>query len=314
MKNNRIALLLGQADEAYQSEFIHGVMKYAFMKGISVCVFSMYIKYQNKKEREYGDSNIYNLINYDLFDGIIILADTIQTPGVEKALEEKIKERFDGPVVAIDTDSKYFFSFWTDGYDSVYALMEHLIEEHGMKDIAYITGRKNHVHSKRRLQAYRDAMAAHGLIVREDRVFYGDFWYTSGNGCADILLRDRENLPEAIMCANDPMAIGFAEEIERRGLSVPGDIAVLGYGTSEEGKKCPKPLTSAYIPAEEYGEYSLDALLKLMDGKKPEEFSYNPRLFIGESCGCKNEEVEMISGVRSTWQTENSEEGLFFDT
>lgn len=311
MKNNRIALLLGQADEAYQSEFIHGVMKYAFMKGISVCVFSMYIKYQNKKEREYGDSNIYNLINYDLFDGIIILSDTIQTPGVEKALEEKIKERFDGPVVAIDTDSKYFFSFWTDGYDSVYALMEHLIVEHGLKDIAYITGRKNHVHSKRRLQAYRDAMAAHGLIVREDRVFYGDFWYTSGNGCADILLRDRENLPEAIMCANDPMAIGFAEEIERRGLSVPGDIAVLGYGTSEEGKKCPKPLTSACIPAEEYGEYSLDALLKLMDGKKTEEFSYNPRLFIGESCGCKNEEVEMISGVRSTWQTENSEEGYF---
>ena len=92
MKNNRIALLLGQADENYQSEFVRGVMTRAFENGVSVLVFSMYIKYQNKKEREFGDTNIYNLINYDLFDGIIILSDTIQTPGVEKTLEERINE------------------------------------------------------------------------------------------------------------------------------------------------------------------------------------------------------------------------------
>ena len=70
MGNRRIALLIGQADESYQNEFMKGVMSHAFEKGYSVCVFSMYIKYQNKKEREIGDSNIYNLINYDLFDEI----------------------------------------------------------------------------------------------------------------------------------------------------------------------------------------------------------------------------------------------------
>ena len=311
MKNNRIALLLGQADENYQSEFVRGVMTRAFENGVSVLVFSMYIKYQNKKEREFGDTNIYNLINYDLFDGIIILSDTIQTPGVEKTLEERINERFAGPVVCVDTDSEFFFSFWTDGYNSVYGLMNHLIEDHGMKDIAYLTGRKNHMHSKRRLEAYKDAMRAHGLEVREDRIFYGDFWYTSGCGCAETLLRDREHLPEAVMCANDCMAIGFAEEMEKRGLSVPRDIAVLGYGTSEEGRTCPKPLTSTYIAAEEYGVYSVDSLLKLMNNEEPERLSFDARLFIGESCGCIEENAPIKLDRRKTWQTHNSEEGYF---
>lgn len=311
MGNRRIALLIGQADESYQNDFIKGVMSCAFEKGYSVCVFSMYIKYQNKKEREIGDSNIYNLINYDLFDGIIILSDTIQTPGVEKGLEEKIKESFSGPVVCIDTDSQYFFSFWTDGYDSVYSLMKHLIEEHGMKDIAYLTGRRNHIHSLRRLDAYKAAMQDHGLEIREDRIFYGDFWYTSGSTCADTLLRDKDNLPEAIMCANDCMAIGFAEEMEKRGLSIPKDIAVVGYGTSDEGKYCPKALTSAFRPAEEYGKYSVASLLKLMNNEEPGRIEYEPQLFIGESCGCRNDDIMPQTSRRTTWQSHDSEEGYF---
>ena len=86
----KIAVLLGQAEEAYQSGFMKGLMERAFECGFDVYAFSMYIKYQNTKEREVGDSNIYNLINYDLFDAVIIMSDVIQTPGVEKEIEEKI--------------------------------------------------------------------------------------------------------------------------------------------------------------------------------------------------------------------------------
>ena len=126
-------------------------------------------------------------------------------------------------------------------------MISHLIEKHGYKDIAYLTGKSWHDHSKKRLQAYRDCMAEHGLEVREDRVFYGDFWYTSGENTADKLIRSGD-LPEAVACANDCMAIGLAEELIHAGLRIPEDIAVIGFDTSDEGQKSPKPLTSAYIP------------------------------------------------------------------
>ena len=258
--NIKLALLLGQAEEPYQKEFIKGVTKQAARYGMITCIFSMFIKYQNSREREIGDSNIYNLINFAEFDGIIILSDTIQTPGVESEIEERVKNWFDGPVVTIDTESPYFYNFWTDGSNAVYDLISHLIDHHGYKDIAYMTGRKNHFHSNKRLEAYRRSMEDHGLQVREDRVFYGDFWYTSGKGCAESLLRNRDDLPEAIAFANDCMAIGFAEEIQRNGLRIPEDIAIVGYGSSDEGLLSPRQLTSAVIPAKYYGEFAVDAI------------------------------------------------------
>ena len=321
MADKKIALLLGQAEENYQQEFMKGVTKQAGLYGYDVCVFAMYIKYQNTKEREIGDSNIYNLINYDLFSGIIILSDTIQTPGVEKSIEEKIRERFDGPVVCVDIDSPYFHSFWTDGYEAVYAEISHLIEEHDITDIAYLTGRRNHVHSQRRLEAYRKALEDHNIQVKENRILYGDFWYTSGAGCAENLLRDRDNLPQAMVCANDCMAIGFASEMEKEGIRIPEDIVVAGYGTSSEGQHCPKSLTSTYIPAQYYGSYSVEIIMAEERGVGIPEQKPSPKIFLGGSCGCDNVVWEngkkihdkgFISyDIRDTWMTDNSEEGYF---
>ena len=82
MSKKKLAVLLGQIEEPYQQDFIEGVNKRAFELGFDVCVFTMFIKYQNNKDREIGDSNIFNLINYSMFDAIIIMSDTIQTPGI----------------------------------------------------------------------------------------------------------------------------------------------------------------------------------------------------------------------------------------
>ena len=308
MTDKKIALILAQADEPYQQQLIRGVMRKASALGYSVVAFSMYIKYQNSRERELGESNIYKLIPLDDFDALIIFSDLIQTPGVEKQLEERLHQEFEGPVVCVDTDSEYFYSFWTDGYDVVYAEISHMIEEHGLKDIAYLTGRKHHMHSRRRLQAYRDAMEAHGLPVDEKRVFYGDFWYTSGTNCGEILLRDREHLPEAIVCANDNMAIGVAEELGKNGVAIPGDIRLAGYGTSEEGQSSPQSLTSTYVPAEYYGEFAVDAVRRLFAGEEIPDPKPEAHLYLGESCGCHLKEGALTK-KREIWRTDDSEEG-----
>ncbi len=308
-KKGRIALLTGQADETYQSDFVKGVMKRAFEAGYDVCVFSMFIKYQASKEREVGDSNIFNLINYDMFDAVILMSDSIQTPGVEKKIEERIHKEFDGPVICVDIESPYFKSFWTDGYQGIYAIVSHLIEAHGYKDIVFLSGRSFHRHSKRRADAYRDALKDHGMSVDEENISWGDFWYTGGAAFAENLLHNREKLPEAVACANDPMAIGLAEALERNGIRVPEDIAITGYGTFEEGQYAPKSLTSFYLPGESYGIFAVEAILNMMDGKDIGEPDVDVKLFVGESCGCK--ETTPVSIKRDTWTTNESEAGFY---
>ncbi|MBR6223433.1 MAG: EAL domain-containing protein [Lachnospiraceae bacterium] len=311
MERKKIAVLLAQADESYQNSFLKGIMKRAFELSYDVYAFSMYIKYQDTKEREIGDVNIYNAINYDEFDSVIVLADLIQTPGAVKKIEKKIKECFKGIVLFVDRDSEYFPCFWTTGYRSVYKTISHLIEVHGYKDIAYLTGRRGHQHSEMRLEAYKMAMKDHDLPIKEDHMIYGDFWYTSGAATAEMLLRDRENFPDAVACANDCMAIGLAAELEKSGIKVPEDIAIVGYGTTEEGQNSPRSLTSTYIPAESYGEFSVDALMKLKNGEEIGQPEYEPTLYVGESCGCEMDQSLFNTAKRDSWATADSEESYY---
>ena len=304
----RIALFVGQADESYQSRFISGFLKDAFSAGCDVCIFSMYRKYQDTPEREQGESNIFTLMTPDKFDGAVILKDSIQTEHAAEQLEQSIKGIFDKPIVVIEKESDLFPSICTDCYTAVSELVNHLIKVHRCKDIAFLSGKKWHKHSKERLKAYRDTMAAAGLPVSEDRIFDGDFWYQSGEIFAEELLADGQKLPDAVACANDQMAIGLCKALTERGIRIPEDIAVVGYDSTFEGQTSPRPITSALIPAEEFGEYAFRFLTDRMKGVEPESFRLQPKLVFGESCGCKCCQMPELPTKRTEWGTDISEE------
>ncbi len=305
----RLALFVGQADEAYQSRFISGFNKEALAAGYDVCIFSMYRKYQDTPENEKGESNIFSLMNPERFDGAVILKDSIQTENAAQELEKRLEAEFRGSIVAIEKESDIFPSIYVNGYSGVFDLITHLIEVHGCRDIAFVSGKKNHKHSKERLQAYRDAMEKAGLPVSEKRIIYGDYWYQSGEVYAEQLLLQGESLPDAVACANDQMAIGLCKALTARGIRIPEDIAVVGYDSTYEGQTSPCTVTSALIPAKDFGEYAFDFLMKKMNGEVPYAFSLKPKILLGESCGCHNEIMPQYQIKRKKWETEMSEEG-----
>lgn len=70
MKRKRIAVLTAEADEYTQGRFLSGFFGKAFELGYDVCVFSMYLKCQDTNSREIGDSNIFNLVEFDRYDAV----------------------------------------------------------------------------------------------------------------------------------------------------------------------------------------------------------------------------------------------------
>lgn len=310
-KRRRIALLVGQPEENYQNLFIQGFLNEAFARDWDVCIFAMYQKYQESAAREVGESTIFSLIQYDLFDAFVVLLDTLQTPGVADWIEEQIHKSFIGPVLCIDKQSKYFPTIMNDNYNPIKKLLIHLIEHHGLKDIAYLTGKEWHIHSKQRLQAYIDCMKEYDLPIKDNRIFYGDFWYSSGESMVEKLLKDREHLPEAIACANDCMAIGVAKALTENGIRVPEDIAVVGYDSVEEGRTSPKPITSVPIPAKAFGAYAVQCLTNMFEGSPLPEFQADPELFIGSSCGCQNDSMLPKLQLRENWGTDISEHSFY---
>lgn len=311
VRRKRVAILVGQGDEYYQAEFICGFEKQAFSFDWDVCVFSMYQKYQSSTAREQGEASIFSLVPYEDFDGIILMLDTIQTPGLADAVEEAAHKRAKCPVISVDKKSKYFHSIFPDHYKGVKYLVSHLIEKHGFKDIAFLTGKAWHPYSKQRMQAYKDAMAEHGLTIQPNRQFYGDFWYTSGENLGDRLARNRDDLPEAIACANDCMAIGVCKGLTQNGIRVPEDIAVVGYDSNEEGRLSPIPITSVRLPAAEFGKYAAEAIFAMSEGKEPEPF-FSPVIeFTGKSCGCEMDPKDLAPALRPVWDTNISSNSVF---
>lgn len=308
-RRKRYAVFVGQADESYQQRFITGFLRKAFADNTDVCIFSMYLKYQDTSVREQADSNIFSLMEPSAFDGAVILKDSIQTAGAAEKIEKRLKESFDKPVLVVEKPSEYFPYVITDGYQAMYDLVTHMIVKHGFKDIGFLSGKKWHEHSIQRMQAYKDAMHDHGLEVNEDRIVHGDFWYQSGEMCAEQYISKQHSLPEAVVCANDQMAIGLCKALSERGIRIPEDVAVAGYDTTYEGQTSPKSLTSTLIPADKMGEYAHYFLKTKAQGIEPEPYDKIPTLVSGESCGCKVHTIAEYSLRRDRWGTPVSEEG-----
>ena len=144
----KIAVLIGHPEEYSHSLFLNGFLEEAFRLDYDVMVFAMYIKYQDTQERAIGESSIYKIVSYDRFDAVVVCADTIQTKGVAKQIEDYLHENYTGPVIFVDQDSRYFPSINIDNYTPEKAVIDHLIEVHGLKDIAFLTGKSWHPHSQ----------------------------------------------------------------------------------------------------------------------------------------------------------------------
>ena len=310
IKRKRIGLLVGHADEKHQSNFIEGFSTEAFKNDYDVCVFATYNKSQSTKAREIGEANIFSLINYELFDGFVLLLDTIHTTGMAQKIEETIRDNFKGPVISVDRDSEYFNNVKIESYVAVKSIVSHLIEVHGYKDIAFLTGGKGHPHSTERLQAYLDCMEEHNLPVNNNRIFYGDFWYGSGKHMVERLKKDPKGMPEAIACANDYMAIDVAENLNIIGYRVPEDVAVTGYDSVEQGRCCPKSITSAPIPSKECGSYVANAINAMIIGEEIPKFRYESHLCIGGSCGCEVKDGA-VATIYDRWGNIDLEENFY---
>ena len=309
----RIGILAAQIEENTQNRFLKAFLTEAYAHDYDICIFSMYQKYQETGQRNVGDSNIYKMIQFDRFDGLIILADSIQTPGLEEKLLRLVKAAYSGPVIVVDKETDLFEYVLMDHYSPLVELTNHLIEVHGYRDFAYLSGKKGHPHSIQRLNGFLDALKSHGLSIDESRIYHANYWYDGGRDFANILLADREHMPRCVVCANDCMAIGLAARLSDAGLRIPEDVAVTGYDSIEPGRLSPVPLTSAEIPAPACGKICFYKLHSAISGEPMPDLDLKADILIGGSCGCTDFETAYVKVSRDSWATDHSTVSYYSD-
>jgi LacI family transcriptional regulator len=167
-------------------------------------------------------------------------------------------------------------------------LVCHLVEQHGRTRLFYVAGPPDAPDALARRSAFEEALAEHpgaGLAGS----FEGRFSALSGHQAArEILARPRRDLPDAVVCGNDQMAIGVVRELLAGGIAVPGDVAVAGFDDIYPGILLAPSLTTVRQPMRLLGERACSRLLeRIADPSLPHQVELLPtELIVRESCGC----------------------------
>lgn len=171
-------------------------------------------------------------------------------------------------------------------------ITEHLIKTHGYSKIAHISGPQTVSIGKKRYQGYLDALRINGLAVNDKWIIDGGFQEESGYHAMKTLLSlPREEYPEAIVCANDPVAFGAIKAINEAGLKIPDDLAIVGFTDDIRASLLETPLTTVHQPAYEVGKSAVKKLLQtIANPNEPvENIEVLTSLKIRQSCGCKSD-------------------------
>lgn len=219
-------------------------------------------------------------------DGLLIGEGVVPTP-VLSLLGQRL------PVVVISGDpaQRTADMVTADNWSGSYALVEHLVGEHGRRRLFHVDGPAITPDANTRRQAMEAVIAAHpGTVLAGSH--HGNFGASSGEEAAEWMLADARRagraLPDAVVCANDQMAIGVLRALSAHGIRVPEDVAVTGFDDIFPASLCDPPLTTVHQPIRLLGERACERLIeRIEDRSLRRKIEVLPtELVIRSSCGC----------------------------
>ncbi|MEV3858916.1 LacI family DNA-binding transcriptional regulator [Streptomyces sp. NPDC050095] len=154
----------------------------------------------------------------------------------------------------------------------------------GHERIGLLLGPYDHVPSRRKLAAARRVAKGLGMKVADDLVERSIFSLEGGQAAAARLL---DHAVTGIVCASDPLALGAIRAARRRGLTVPGDVSVVGFDDSAFMTCTEPPLSTVRQPIEAMGRAAVDLLVAQIQGDRTHlgELLFEPELVVRGSTG-----------------------------
>ena len=283
-----IAVIVSTPNEEYQSRILNGIRQYSSENNITLEMFTAFANIGNGNSHDIGEFNIFTLIDYSRFDGVILLINTIQSVSFMKKIIKRVKDS-GIPAVCIDQQVEGLYSICIDNESAMRGIVEHFIVKHGFTRINYITGPDDNIDSQQRLKAYKQTMIDYGLPVEEERIYHGNFVASGGTDAIKYFFNSSLEQPQAIVCANDVMAVAAINMLHTIGMHIPQDICVSGFDHTENARNYSPSVTSVDRPLEEVGKLACTKIVGHMNGRKQELHTImETKCVFSQSCGCNN--------------------------
>jgi LacI family transcriptional regulator len=174
-----------------------------------------------------------------------------------------------------------------DNESGMRQLVRHLVLDHGYRSLAYLAGNADSPDNRARARALEAEARLAGAEVQTGPAWQGDYRAAGGAQVIAALLDAGAALPRAVVCANDQTALGVMHALGRRGIGVPGDVAVTGFDDIPVARHLHPPLTTVRQSLQQMGACAFEVLhRRISAGGGEPDIVFPVQLVIRESCGC----------------------------
>jgi putative nucleotidyltransferase with HDIG domain len=308
-KRTIIGVLVDWTVDSYQQLILSGILDFA--RGHDAhCVCFEGGAINSPNEYEAQRSGIFELAGPDNVDGLVVLSASLgQFVGPDGLIA--LCRRFSPlPIVSIGQEVPGTPAVTADNRIGLRELIVHLIEKHRARRFAFIKGTEGNPDANERFETFRDALRERGLALDPRNVFQGNFMPQAGCDAVTAFLQAGIEEIDAIVAANDSMAVGAQEELSRRAPDQAGRLIVTGFDDLDIASYARPPLTTVRLPIYDQGWTSAELLAGLIQGQTAPPHTVLPTtLVIRESCGCSPRPItveEIRSAVRPATAEEKS--------
>ncbi|SFI59718.1 diguanylate cyclase (GGDEF) domain-containing protein [Treponema bryantii] len=280
----RIAVLACGWSTYFLKDFILGMQRAVKDKNIDIYVFNMYNYTEYSGFPNWTGASIFNLIHYEDFDGVVVLADLI---GNVRVLErERLRILKSGkPAVCINKKMEGICCLRIDNYSGMYDAIQHIITMHNVRDIAFISGKESSIDIGERHKAYLQVLKDNNIEVNTNNIWTIEYTdYHCAYRFFSEYVKSGQKLPQAVVCANDLIALGLLKVCVENKITVPDQLKIIGFDDITETQCTLPSITTVHNNAELLGAEVVNRL----------EFGVNPSQLLKmkstpvlrQSCGC----------------------------
>ena len=281
----RIGVVIPSITDDLQTQLLDGIFRTASAADCDVIVLTTMtngLEFHVQSEIMDGEESIYCLLERAALDGVLIASQYFDKESVRRMISEKIK-RTGIPCIDLGGSALGFETVSVPQDDAVYKLTNHLIEKHGCRELMFLAGHEGNPDSEQRMSGFLRAVSEHNCT---HEIFYGDFWKMRAEELGNELIHHKRKCPDAVVCANDIMAVTLCDVLQKGGINVPGDIIVTGFdGHISAISNFPSVTTIGGIMSET-GRAGTEKLLRIIGGMPVPDSGNDLHIIYGASCGC----------------------------
>jgi DNA-binding LacI/PurR family transcriptional regulator len=276
-KTRVIGLLLNNLHNDFFVPLLNGVEGVVRKMGYNLIVATYHADIRNETAPPIGPHNT---------DGLLVFSDGL----IDEDLVKLNQTGF--PMVLVHRTpppSTTIPSVTVENVEITKRLIEHLIRVHGKQRILFLRGPIHQEDSIRREIGYKSALEENGILINEDLILNGEFERDISFQVMNEFLENGGHKDfDSVFTGDDDAAIGVLRSLQKHGLNVPEDVAVVGFDDLGFAPFLNPPLTTVRAPTEKVGKIATERLFNLLEDQPSNEVVILPtEIIFRRSCGCQ---------------------------